>query len=139
MCVQDVYAWKAWNGFFALIVTILVLGVLVDLVLAVILTRANPCRHTFAQLCCACCIPAGRRSTLKGALREHVGWNAAFAVIVVLQLALTVAMFAFGFMLLIAWTLLSEGCACAPPAWVSVHRPSALERHVSCNTCSYQV
>lgn len=109
--MQDLYASDAWNGFFELIVTLLVLGLLVDVVIVVALTRANPRRPTFAQVCCACCIP-GRRSTGRGALQEHVAWNALFAILVVLQLALTVGLFAFGFMLLIARTLLSEGCTC---------------------------
>lgn len=113
--MQDVYSWSAWDGFFSLIVTVLVLGFLVDVVIVVALTKANPYRRTFAQQCCACCF-RGRGGKLSWALKEHVGWNAAFAVVVVLQMALTVVLFAFGFMLLIARTLLSEGCTCASPS-----------------------
>lgn len=109
-CVQDAYPWSAWDGFLSAMVTLLAWGVVVDILLVVLLTRANPARRTFSKLCC-CCIP-GRQTTLKRALKEHVAWNSAFAFVVALQLTLTVTLFAIGFLLLIARSLLSEGCKC---------------------------
>jgi hypothetical protein len=97
------------GGFLAALITLLVVGILVDILIVNLLTRSDPCRHTFAKGCCGCCV-RGQGSTLKQTLKEHVALNMAFAVIVVLQLAITVAVFAMGFLLLIGRSLLSEGC-----------------------------
>lgn len=106
--VQQVYPWKPWDTVLVILVTLLVVGVVTDVIVVLLITGATPKTQNCSIL--PCCTP--RESGLTRALQHHMGCNLVLSVVVVLQLMLAVGLFACGLLLLIARALLSEGCKC---------------------------
>jgi hypothetical protein len=121
--MQNLYPWTAWDELRDLIIVVIVIGFCLDVMLCLLAFGGEPGDAICTAITCACCRGSPERQPLKQdsdsaidtsggllALKCSLFATAVSTFILVLQLMMSVALFAFGFLLVVGKGMLGFAC-----------------------------